>query len=173
MNSDAVLLSCLVCVQGSFLEWHANSEAFRSLGALSNLTSLSLHAFHCSSTALSDALWQLLNLRTLCLSGRIVVTPMTQLSVLRKLEHLDLTQDVQVSVMQGCKNPHVVTNSAWTHSVLCMLMMFGLHHATLFPHLVQSSMWSGSVGLNVCWTVYLHMLNMIRTVRVVPMFAGL
>ncbi|GBF95148.1 hypothetical protein Rsub_07732 [Raphidocelis subcapitata] len=83
-----------LALSGSFTEWRANNESFASLSALSRLTSLSLHAFHCASGALSGAVWRLRALRSLHLSGRVVLAPASKLASLPELEHIDITQDL-------------------------------------------------------------------------------
>lgn len=83
--------------QGSFTQWRANNESFAALSALTRLTSLSLHAFHAASGALSGALLALARLRSLHLSGRVVVAPAEGLAGLGQLEHIDITQDLTVS----------------------------------------------------------------------------
>ncbi len=79
------------------MDWPATSGAFGSLSALTGLTALTLHAFHCCSPSLSDAVWQLRQLRTLSVSGRVLLSPVTRLEELVHLQHLDVTQDIRVS----------------------------------------------------------------------------
>ncbi|WIA39453.1 hypothetical protein OEZ86_005552 [Tetradesmus obliquus] len=90
-----------VSVQGSITSWRANCASFASLGALSHLARLSLHAFHCPGAHLAAALLRLSGLEELRLSGRVVLEPLAALSRLGRLQVLELTQDVQYDVLCG------------------------------------------------------------------------
>jgi hypothetical protein len=87
--------------QGSFTQWRANNESFAALSRLTALTNLSLHAFHAASGALSSALWAMTRLRSLHLSGRVVVAPAVGLCGLTALEAVDVTQDLRVGLGLG------------------------------------------------------------------------
>lgn len=73
-------------VQGSITSWRANCASFASLGALSHLARLSLHAFHCPGAHLAAALLRLSGLEELRLSGRVVLEPLAALSRLGRLQ---------------------------------------------------------------------------------------
>lgn len=77
---------CNQPMQGSITSWRANCASFASLGALSRLARLSLHAFHCPGAHLAAALLRLGGLEELRLSGRVVLEPLAALSRLGRLQ---------------------------------------------------------------------------------------